>query len=142
MRGSLAIGDREWTFPVLFEEYTVDAAAEIGPVRVRSFEVHHQPDSKPHGLVVSLGSQTIAYTGDTGWFQGLAAAVAGADLLISECTYAANNFEYHLDYEDLLRHRDEFDCGRLILTHLGPEMAQRRGACEIETADDGLHLIL
>ena len=68
--------------------------------------------------------------------------MAGADLLISECTYASNNFEYHLNYEDLLRRRDEFDCGRLILTHLGPEMAQRRGTCEIETADDGLHLTL
>ena len=30
------------------------------------------------------------------------------------------------------------DIGRLILTHLGEDMSQRRGEIEFETADDGL----
>jgi hypothetical protein len=29
-------------------------------------------------------------------------------------------------------------CGRIILTHLGAEMTDRRGRCDFETADDGL----
>ena len=38
----------------------------------------------------------------------------------------------------LVEHRDEFHCGRMILTHLGEEMVDYRDACEFETADDGL----
>jgi len=30
--------------------------------------------------------------------------------------------------------------GRLVLTHLGDEMAHRRGEFDLETADDGLSL--
>ncbi len=131
---------RDWTFPIHFEEYLPGAEIEIGPARVRSFDVHHQPDSKPHGLALTLGSQRIAYTGDTGWFEGLTGAVAGSDLLICECTFATDTFEYHLNYEELLTRREQFDCGRMILTHLGAQMTARRGKCEIETADDGLRV--
>ena len=46
--------------------------------------------------------------------------------------------EYHLDLETLDAKRDQFDCGRMLLTHLGAEMSNRRGKLEIETADDGL----
>ena len=137
-----SIDDREWTFPIHFEEYPRGAETEIGPARIRSFDVHHQPDSKPHGLVLTLASQQIAYTGDTGWFEGLPGAVAGSELLICECTYATETFEYHLNYEALVAQREQFDCGRMILTHLGAEMTARRGTCEFETADDGLRVTL
>ena len=40
------------------------------------------------------------------------------------------------------KHRHDLDCGRLILTHLGEDMANRRGKLEIETADDGLAIKL
>ncbi len=134
------IDDRAWTFPMHFEEYPRGAEAELGPARIRSFDVHHQPDSKPHGLILTLGSHRIAYTGDTGWFDGLTREVAGSDLLICECTFATKNFKYHLSYEELIARREQFDCGRMILTHLGAEMTALRGTCEFETADDGLHL--
>jgi ribonuclease BN (tRNA processing enzyme) len=138
---SLAMGhpieEREWSFPIRFEEFPRGREAELGPVRVRAFDVHHQPDSKPHGLVLGAGARRVAYSGDTGWFDGLPGEVAGSDLFICECTYATNLFEYHLNYEDLLTRKNEFDCGRILLTHLGADMAVRRGACELETADDG-----
>ena len=43
-----------------------------------------------------------------------------------------------MNYETLLSERDRFDCGRIVITHLGEEMADRRGQCSFETADDGL----
>jgi len=43
---------------------------------------------------------------------------------------------------ELREHRDDLDCGRLILTHLGDEMAKQRGQIEIDTADDGLAIKL
>ena len=137
-----SLDDREWSFPLLFEEFRAEQALELGPVRVLPFETHHSPESVPHGLRLELGSRRMVYSGDTGWFDALPARVAGADLFVSECTYAQPGFEYHLNYELLLEHFHGFDCGRVLLTHLGAEMAHRRGRCEIETADDGLQLKL
>ena len=91
---------------------------------------------------LDLGSQRIAYSGDTGWFDDLPTQVAGSDLFISECTYHSYGFEYHLNYELLLERRKSFDCNRIVLTHLGKEMLPFRGACELETADDGFRLEL
>ena len=135
-----AIEGREWTFEIRFEELPAGREVEVGPSRVRSFETNHSPDSVPHGLIVETGGERIAYSGDTGWFDGLPARVAGAHLFISECTYHQQGFEYHLNHELLVENRHRFDCGRIVLTHLGAQMTDRRGRCDFETADDGLKI--
>jgi ribonuclease BN (tRNA processing enzyme) len=129
---------REWTFPIRFTELPAGVRTEIGPVRLRSFATHHNVDASPHGLLIDAGDAKIAYSGDTGWFDGLPRQVAGSDLFICECTYHRNNFEYHLSHEQLVEHKSRFDCGRMIITHLGGEMADRRASSEFEAADDGL----
>ena len=125
---------------IRFEELPAGREVEVGPSRVRSFETNHSPDSVPHGLIVETGGERIAYSGDTGWFDGLPARVAGAHLFISECTYHPQGFEYHLNHELLVENRHRFDCGRIVLTHLGAQMTDRRGRCDFETADDGLKI--
>ena len=99
-----------------------------------------EPDVEPHGLIVQLQSQRIVFSGDTGWFDALPSYVAGAELFVCECTNVDPGFEYHLSLRELREHLSELDCKRLVLTHLGEEMAALRGRCEIETADDGLRL--
>jgi ribonuclease BN (tRNA processing enzyme) len=126
---------RRFTFPIEFEEIGPGAVLDLGPVRARAFATHHTPDSHPHGFVLDTAGLRIAYSGDTGWFDGLPRAVAGSHLFISECTYRRARFEYHLNLETLEAHRREFDCGRIVLTHLGAEMVDRR--CSFDTADDG-----
>ena len=63
---------------------------------------------------------------------------AGADLFVCECTLHHDQLDFHLNLEQLIERRDEFDCGRMLLTHLGSEMSHRRGAVDFETADDGM----
>jgi ribonuclease BN (tRNA processing enzyme) len=129
---------RDWSFPIHFEDLPEGRELELGPARVHSFETNHSPDSVPHGLILDTGSERIAYSGDTGWFDELPGIVAGSDLFISECTNHVQSFEYHLSHEILSERKSQFDCGRIILTHLGSQMSERRGMCEFETADDGL----
>lgn len=131
---------REWTFPIEFQEVPAGSRSEVGPFQVRSFETHHSPDAHPHGLWIEPGGARVAYSGDTGWFDALPREVAGAELFICECTYLQSGFEYHLSHEQLLERRREFDCGRIVITHLGQEMADRRASSEFEAADDGLKL--
>jgi len=132
------IEGREWTFPLYFSELAAGGLHEIGPAAVESFETRHHLDSCPHGYRIRLGGRTIAYSGDTGWFDNLPAATAGADLFICECTLHHGVIDFHLSLDELEDHQREFDCGRLILTHMGEEMAQQRGHCPFDTADDGL----
>jgi ribonuclease BN (tRNA processing enzyme) len=134
--------DRELGFEVSFVELAVGKECEIGPVVTRAFATNHQLASCPHGLIVRAGSHRVAYSGDTGWFDELPGEVAGSDVFICECTFPRASYKFHLDLETLTERRSEFDCGRLILTHLGAEMSERRGHCELETADDGLKLSL
>ena len=131
---------REWCFPIEFEELPAGRRCEVGPLRVHSFETHHSPDAIPHGLVIETGGPRIAYSGDTGWFDELPRHVAGAELFICECTYHRSGFDFHLSHEQLVANRELFDCGRLVITHLGDEMAERRASCDFDAADDGLRL--
>ena len=136
------IEDRDFTFPLIFEELPPGREVELGPARVQSFETHHSPDSVPHGIVLETGGPRIAYSGDTGWFDALPDRVAGAEVFICECTYRTFGFEYHLNHERLASERGRFDCGRIVLTHFGAEMVDRRADAAFEAADDGLVLRL
>jgi ribonuclease BN (tRNA processing enzyme) len=134
------ITGRELPFELRFVELPADRTVDVGPARLTTFPVHHQSDTCPHGLRLESGGRTIAYTGDTGWFDGLAARLQGADLAICECTFHAPTFEYHLDYATLAERAASLACGRLVLTHLGTAMSERRGRLALATADDGLVL--
>lgn len=132
------IDDRGFDFDVSYQNLEVGRTAAIGPVSARAFKTHHDPASCPQGLIIETGSRRLAYSGDTGWFDDLPQQVAGCDVFICECTLHEPAFEYHLDFETLDARRSRFDCGRMLLTHLGAEMSNLRGKLAIETADDGL----
>ena len=136
------IEGREWPFSILFQEFHAGEQIEVGPARICAFETLHQPHTCPHGFLVDAGAQRIAYSGDTGWFDELPRRVGEADLFVCECTYHSNNFGYHISHEGLVARKHEFECGRIILTHLGSEMTDRRGHAAFETADDGMALNL
>jgi ribonuclease BN (tRNA processing enzyme) len=145
-RAAAALGHpiegQEWSFPIVFQELTAGVPTPVGPVEVESFETLHSPDSNPHGLSVRTGSQRVVYSGDTGWFDTLPHHANGADLFICECTLVNRSFEYHLSLEDMSLRRGEFDCGRLVLTHLGEEMRSLTDFEGFEVADDGLTIKL
>ncbi len=130
--------DSPWPFEIRYEELAAGKEVEGGPFGARAFEAFHQVETKPHGVMIDTGDHRIAYSGDTGWFEKLPARVKGADLFITECTQYEGDFPYHLNLLQLEEHRRDFDCDRIILTHLGTEMTDRRGKCSFETADDGL----
>ncbi len=132
------LGDREWTFPLRYREIRAGEALEVGPASIEAFATQHQPEAHPQGYRARLGRERITYSGDTGWFDALAGHVAGSDLFICECTLHRAELDFHLSLDEIREHRDDLDCGRLILTHLGEEMSRERGRLEIETADDGL----
>lgn len=141
---AVAMGHRlnhpDWNFPIHFREIHPEETCHAGPAEISAFATQHQPEAHPQGYRVRLGREQIAYSGDTGWFDELPGHIAGSDLFICECTLHDSSLDFHLSLEQLREHRDDLDCGRLVLTHLGEDMADQRGQIEIETADDGLAL--
>ena len=133
-----AIEERAFGFPLEFQEFRAGERVDLGPARLEAFEVYHAPHTEPHGLALESGEHRIVYSGDTGWFDELPRRVGEADLFICECTYHSHDYEFHLNHELLAQRRDQFHCGRHILTHLGAEMTHLRGRASFETADDGL----
>jgi len=129
-------------FPLVFRELPPGHSHEVGPAKIESFETRHQVEAHPHGYRIDCGGHVIVYSGDTGWFPELPRRIEGADLFICECTQEHAELDFHLSLEELAAHRGEFDCGRHLLTHLGPEMSELRGKIEFETADDGMTIRL
>jgi ribonuclease BN (tRNA processing enzyme) len=137
------IEEREWTFPLHFQELLPGRDHEVGPLEVTSFETCHQIEAHPQGYRVSLDRNQIVYSGDTGWFGDLPRLASGADLFICECTLHHEKLDFHLNLDQLIEHQHDFDCGKMVLTHLGSQMSKLRGEVEsFETADDGLRIKL
>jgi len=131
---------RELPFALRFAELPAGQLVDLGPARVRSFAVHHQPDSCPHGLDLEVDRRRIVFSGDTGWFDDLPQHTRGADLFLCECTFHDPVIPEHMAYSELVARAPKFACKRLLLTHLGASMSERRGLLELETADDGLSI--
>lgn len=107
------------------------------------------PETALHGggvlalsLRVECAGKTIAYSGDTGWTEDLMRVAAGADLFICEASFYNGEREGHLSYQTLVRRRADFDCDRMILTHMGDDVLARMKTLEIEAASDGLQITL
>jgi len=130
--------DRPLPFALRFQEVGAGAASEVGPARIALFATRHDPESCPHGMAVEADGRRLVYSGDTGWFDELPDRARGADLFVCECNFYEYELPTHLSYRVLHDRRRAFAGGRMLLTHLGSEMADRRGALEIETADDGM----
>jgi len=138
----MPLEDHALGYPLRFREFAPGQPVDLGIARVDAFATYHQPASLPHGLRVQVGARRIVYTGDTGWFDELPLSTRGSDLCICECNFREPTFAYHLDYATLLERAAQLGCGRLVLTHLGAQMAPLRGRLDLETADDGLTIEL
>ncbi len=130
--------EAELPFEVSYHELSEGEPLQFGPAAVTPFEVIHESGAPSFGLRVQYAGRVIAYSGDTEWTDNLIALAAGADVFVCECNCWEKPIPGHLDYPTLLQRREQLDCRRLILTHLGPEMLAHRAELEFEVAVDGV----
>jgi ribonuclease BN (tRNA processing enzyme) len=135
---------REYTgFDVSFAVLGRDEQ-ELAGARVAAYPVRHSPAAEPHGLRVRADGKLIAYSGDAAWSEELVELARGADLFICEATLFAAEEEQsnpvHVSYQTLVKHRARFECGRMILTHLGATSLAHLAEFELPYATDGLEL--
>jgi ribonuclease BN (tRNA processing enzyme) len=111
---------------------------EVPGLRVAPFRVRHRTGASDFGYRIEMAGRRLVYSGDTGWFDGLARAARGADLFLCECTHRDGESPGHLSLEQLLARRRALGARRILLTHLGPSLVRRRGAPGFALARDGM----
>ncbi len=125
-------------YPLRWCEF--EGELELGGFRVTTCAAHHHPETCPHMIRVRVDGRTLFFTGDTGWHDALPAQVADADLLISECVFMQERFEFHLSHEKLDRERGQFRARRTLLTHVGSEVLANREKLRFDLAEDGMRV--
>jgi ribonuclease BN (tRNA processing enzyme) len=129
-------------FELRFVEAGDGTAIDVVDTRVESFRVPHQDDALSLGHRIRCGGTSLTYSGDTAWTPDLLRQSSGTDLFVCECTTFDTKVPRHVRYLDIAANRAGFECGRLILTHLGREMRARKGEVDAELANDGLKVEL
>jgi len=91
---------------------------------------------------VASGGRTVAYSGDTAWTDRLIDAARDADLFLCEASSYERPIPNHLTYHTVAANRDRFGARRLVLTHMGDDVLERRSELAVEAADDGQIFVL
>lgn len=129
---------RPLPFELRFTEVQGDLAATVGAAALLPFPVPHQLSEVSLGYRLTLDGRTVVYSGDTGWTEALVIQARGADLFICECCFFDTRVDFHLDYPRIAAERHRFECGALVLSHLGREVLARRADVRETLAEDGL----
>jgi ribonuclease BN (tRNA processing enzyme) len=106
-------------FPVELKEVEADNEFELLPgVNSVAFSTPHTKESLAIRLKDERGS-LLVYTSDTGFSDELAEFAAGADLLLTECSFPQNKpVKTHLELTDAMKIARKSQPRMLVLSHL------------------------
>lgn len=154
--GPRRLEQRTWTvFENMFPTFPEEKVARklkfeiLEPTHNKNFDgvevsTIRTPHTKPDvslAFRVTLGGKTLVFSGDTGWTEDLVPFCKGADLFICECTYfGSTQLNFHLNYPLIAQHRSRFKVGRMVLSHIGREVQERKSDVKIEMAFDGMQI--
>lgn len=120
--------DKPKGFEMRFVEIRAQVPMQLGAFAVEAFPMIHDDLAGPcFGYRLSHSGRTLAFTGDTGWTDALMPLARGADVFVSECCYVDFPLANHLNLQQIVARRADFAAGRLILTHMSPDMLDYDG---------------
>ncbi|MFN2520732.1 MAG: MBL fold metallo-hydrolase [Candidatus Limnocylindria bacterium] len=125
-------------YPLAYAELVEGRATKVAGCEVTTVRVDHSPGAQGRGYRVACGGAVLAYSGDTAWTESLVELAAGADLFVCEANFFEKRVPYHMTYRALEAERERLRCGRILLTHVGPEMLAHEAESAIELARDGM----
>ncbi len=109
----------------------------IDGLAVTAYRVNPRYDDPFLAYRVVAGDRVFAYSGDTEWCDGLAAAARDADLFVCEAYFRDKAVAMHMDLATLEAHLADIRPKRLILTHMSDDMLGQVESLPYETAEDG-----
>jgi ribonuclease BN (tRNA processing enzyme) len=130
---------RDRGYLLTFVEARNEREGNVGDITFTPYRVQHVPDLDSFSYRVTIGGQTIAYTGDTSYCEPLLKLAEGADVLVSECScWTETCGMIHMTPNDVLKLRAAISpATKIILTHIGAgEAPQAIHDAGIMIADD------
>lgn len=124
--------------PLNFVVLNPDHSQGVGCVEVYSFRVPHQVHDVSLGLKVTYRNRQILFSGDSAWTDSFIEHARGVDLFLCECSYYDEQPGMHVNYRSLAANLSRLECKKLVLTHLGEEMLERRHQLAAIVAEDGM----
>jgi ribonuclease BN (tRNA processing enzyme) len=134
----------DWTFPLRIIEIVPGSPVEISGRVVMTQPVTHYAGPEPSTAIrIETSGRTIGFSGDTGWNEVLVEMARNTDVFLCDCFDRYDKpFEGHQSYDTLMKNAKRLETGRLLMTHLGPEMINTSETFEIEQAEDGMTICL
>lgn len=132
-------------FELEFVEITAAKSYADADLAVQAFEVCHPADAPSHGLRLTIGGRTVAFSGDTEWVEALVDVARDADLYITECCGLDRPMKYHLDWRTLEKQLPRLTARKVMISHMNADMlafAPSVAGGRIVIAEDGLSLSL
>jgi ribonuclease BN (tRNA processing enzyme) len=129
-------------FAITRRTLVAETRTEDGRFAVTPYPAAHSAGAPCFSLRIECDGKTVTYSGDTEWSDALARAAHGADLFICECSSYEQPLKGHLDYRTLRPRLDSIGAKRVLLTHMNPDMLDRRSVLAHETASDGMIVTL
>jgi ribonuclease BN (tRNA processing enzyme) len=130
------------TFDLSFVEIASGGPTIVNGIEVNAFTVQHPCGAIPYALRLDIDGKIIGYSADTIWLDCLIDVGNDADLFICEAYTYEKPMGSHLDYRTVLAQLPRIHAKRVLLTHLGPELVSRISDLEIETARDGMTIVV
>lgn len=136
------LSDSGWEeFPAVFDLREIEPGTgfEVGPFRVRTEPMSHPIPTL--GFRYETDGRVLAYSADTGPTPILVDLAKGADLLIAEATWLDDGIErppgLHMSAREAGEHAAQAGAGRLVLTHIHPDVDRAASREEAAAAFDG-----
>jgi ribonuclease BN (tRNA processing enzyme) len=126
-------------FSLEVHELSPGQSAQVAGRTVTAFAARHM---RPPHVALSLRIGGLAFSGDTGAHEGLAALTEGARAFCTECTNLAPGDEKHLSWAELRELLPRLGVRRVLLGHLGSDARAARERIEDEARALGLDLHL
>lgn len=124
-------------FDLKFIELKPDNLHVLEGVNVIPYLGEHPSGAPTLILRLLLDNKVLAFSGDTELTSNLIKAGQQADLFITEASSYEQKIKYHIDYKTLMKHKDEINAKRIIVTHMGEDMLSRLKQLDCEYAVDG-----
>lgn len=124
--------------PTRFHILEPDRADVIEGIHVFPFRVPHQIHAISLGLKITYAGKQLLFSGDSAWTDLFLSHAPGVDLFLCECSFYEQESANHLNYKILQEKLAGVACKKLVLTHLGEEMLQRREELDAICAEDGM----
>jgi ribonuclease BN (tRNA processing enzyme) len=128
-------------FEMSFHDIEGATPLDCQGISVLPVEVVHESGAPAYALRMEADGRLFAYSGDTGWCDGVIEAGRDADLYLMECSTYDFKLSMHLDYLTIAEHFDRIGAKRYLFAHMNEDMIghpERIDQTRCAMAEDGL----